>query len=277
MDTLTQKFEDLMMCKYPPHPRWDTLSKFYDKYLQSKEEDILIPKKIHQIWLGGEIPDEVLQLGSKLVLLNPNWEYKLWTDEDVKNYHLIKRDLFNSMDNYGFKSDILRFEILNNEGGIYLDTDFEAVKAFDEILGGVEFFAGVGRVDIPHIYNSIMGSIPNHPLIDLLVNKLGDDKTLDGVCEDYSTSKTEIFTITGPHYLGHVAFNYMISNPESKVVVFPAEYFFPFPADYRFALWTEGKNKYRNLIHSFNTPNTTVIHLWESSWQIQRKLYKCKE
>ena len=52
-------------------------------------------KIIHQIWLGGEIPKRYSSYIEKLKKINPNWEYKLWTDKDIDIFGLKNIKLFN--------------------------------------------------------------------------------------------------------------------------------------------------------------------------------------
>ena len=86
-----------------------------------------IPKIVHQIWLGGPVPEVYQAWMSSWLALN-GWEYKLWTDEELKTFHLHNKDLFDMAKNFGEKSDILRLEILFQYGGGYVDTDFECLR-----------------------------------------------------------------------------------------------------------------------------------------------------
>ena len=51
-----------------------------------------IPKIIHQIWIGNrQIPKELQKYQLTWKKENPDWEYKLWTNEEVKNYSFLNR------------------------------------------------------------------------------------------------------------------------------------------------------------------------------------------
>ena len=43
---------------------------------------------------------------------NSDYELFFWNDENTKKLNLINRELFDSIENKGSKSDILRYEIL---------------------------------------------------------------------------------------------------------------------------------------------------------------------
>ena len=65
------------------------------------------------------------------------------TDNNINDVVLTNRIIYDSITNLGQKSDYLRYHILNQFGGIYVDTDFECLKSFDS-LSYVDFLVGVG-------------------------------------------------------------------------------------------------------------------------------------
>ncbi len=83
----------------------------------------LIPKIIHQIWIGPEIPKKFNSMMASWKRLNPNWEYKLWTNADIASFPMANREQFERAENLGMKSDIWRYEILKLYGGVYVDVD----------------------------------------------------------------------------------------------------------------------------------------------------------
>jgi inositol phosphorylceramide mannosyltransferase catalytic subunit len=64
-------------------------------------------------------------------------------------------------------SDILRYEIVYEYGGIYVDVDFEPLKSLEAILHGVQAF--VAHESEPFICNGIFGAVPGHELTERLV------------------------------------------------------------------------------------------------------------
>ena len=125
-----------------------------------------IPKIIHQIWLGSELPERYKNLAEGWKKYHPDWEYRLWTDKDVETFDMHNRDLFEKTTNYGGKSDIWRCEILYQHGGLYIDTDFECLKNFDMLNENFEFYCGVEPLAVKIILgNAIIASIPGHPIL----------------------------------------------------------------------------------------------------------------
>jgi hypothetical protein len=97
---------------------------------------VLIPKIIHQVNIGNRIlNDTELNWQNTWKTLNPEWDFILWDDLHVtRNLHITHPDIYNRCENYSEKSDILRFEILYQFGGLYIDTDFECLKPIDNLM-----------------------------------------------------------------------------------------------------------------------------------------------
>ncbi len=94
-----------------------------------------IPKVIHYCWFGNsEIPDEFKQYMESWKKFCPDYEIKEWNES---NYDITKnrymKDAYDQK-KWGFVPDYARLDIIYNEGGIYLDTDIEIIKSFDELL-----------------------------------------------------------------------------------------------------------------------------------------------
>lgn len=102
----------------------------------------MIPKIIHYCWFGrGEMPELAEKCIASWHKYMPDWEYKLWNEElfDVNSVAYAKEAY--EAKKYAFVSDYVRLWALNNEGGVYLDTDVEVFKPFDDLLG-IDAFAG---------------------------------------------------------------------------------------------------------------------------------------
>jgi len=97
----------------------------------------MIPKKIHQIHLGGKpLPRQETKWRETWPQHNPDWEMILWDDEKISTLHVSHPDILERCKNYSEMSDILRFEILYQYGGLYIDTDFECLQPIDPIFTG---------------------------------------------------------------------------------------------------------------------------------------------
>lgn len=150
--------------------------------------NLLIPRVFHQIWLGTKPIPEPFQKWSKFWLsLNPGWKLELWTDQHLPN--IINKKEFDAADKMAAKSDILRYELIAQFGGIYIDSDFEPLKPIEELLTGVNAFYGDERPDTP--CNAILGCTPNDPFFTHLVKNLPESFAGPG----------DIVDKTGPRFL----------------------------------------------------------------------------
>jgi len=250
------EFKMLMVNSIKKNPIWNKLEENFNKYYLEKENAVNIPKIIHQVWLGGEFPDKYKRLRDTWILNNTDWEYKLWTDKDVDEFKLENIEQFNKIKNLGSKSDIFRYEILYRYGGLYIDTDFECLKSFNDLLY-LDLFTGTGHVDIPEVFNGLIGCKPNHKLLRKLID---DIKVI-------STSNFDrILELTGPKYFSDKLFEYIYNNPDDKIVVFPTVFFYAFPALYRASVRNDTDQSQR-FIKQFCTKDSYCVHMWYTSWQ----------
>ena len=90
-------FKNQMVNTINNDSRWLLLEKLYNKHRNRTDFTEIIPKTIHQIWLGSEFPSKYDELRNKMMSINSIWEYKLWTDKDVDEFGL---------KNYLYKYDI---------------------------------------------------------------------------------------------------------------------------------------------------------------------------
>lgn len=102
---------------------------------------MIIPKKIHYIWVGGkELPEEFKKNIQTWKKYNPDYEIIEWNEN---NYDCKKCDYSREAIEskaFAFFPNFARLDIIYNEGGIYLDTDVEALRSFDDLLCDKAFF-----------------------------------------------------------------------------------------------------------------------------------------
>lgn len=206
----------------------------------------LIPKKIHQIWLGSPLPDEYRDYARTWQLLHPTWEYRLWTDKDLAMYPLRNRALYDRSTNYGEKADIARYEILYNEGGVYVDTDYECLKPLDALHHAYEFYIGIQPLDTSAVQLGIgiIGSSPRHPILHRAIQQLSpqSEKTRQIVAKTGPLFFTQIFCEMAPHLLG-------------PIIAFPASYFYP-----------RGYYQTKEEKAQWLKPESFAVHHWAGSW-----------
>lgn len=132
-------------------------------------------KKVHAIWLGNRMPplahaclDDWRKMG---------FEFKLWTDTDESILEMIdscsfskecyKRKLF------AFVSDYLRLKILQQHGGLYLDTDVTIRKDPFPLFSEKKFVAGYESANM--LGTAAIYAEPDSVILDRLINFYEND------------------------------------------------------------------------------------------------------
>ena len=233
---------------------WKLLKTIYDKY-DENNISIKIPKIIHQIWLGGKLPEKYEKLTKTWKDKNPDWQYFLWTDDNISELNIINKDKFLKANNPGMKSDILRYEVLYQYGGIYVDTDFQCLSSFDKFLN-LDFFTGIAYNTTVELYIGLIGCIPKHKIIEDCI--LNMKSVREGNWE-------EIFNSTGTYYFTRNFINNITENSEN-IVAFPPSYFYPFPNNMRRSDLNGFDNNDLEKLHSYIKEESCAIHWWHVSW-----------
>ena len=116
----------------------------------------MIPRIIHLCWLSGDpYPEPIKKCIESMYEKLPNYEIKIWTREnfDLDSVQWV-REAFEAK-KYAYAADYIRFWTLYNYGGIYLDSDVEVLKTFDDFLNHKSFF-GFEYINIPEA--AVMGA-----------------------------------------------------------------------------------------------------------------------
>ena len=182
-----------------------------------------IPKILHQIWIGPNKPPwKWINSFRKLFRDKfPGWKYYLWNDREVSKLNLTNRWEYCSEKTYHGKSDILRYELLDKYGGIYIDADSEWLglnlgELIDKTNYTGFFVAKEGRTSKDGLANGVIGTSKNNPIIRYVVGRVS--KHYFG-CKNHLPSPPPAYT-TGPYLLDQVLYKF-------NVTIFPYYYFYP--------------------------------------------------
>lgn len=121
----------------------------------------MIPRKIHYCWFGrGEMPELAKNCIASWHKYMPDYEYKLWNEDnfDVSSNAYTKEAY--EAKKFAFVSDYVRLWALCQEGGVYLDTDVEAFRPFDDLLIQKAFAGFEGSKYLP-VGTCVMASQAN--------------------------------------------------------------------------------------------------------------------
>jgi mannosyltransferase OCH1-like enzyme len=84
--------------------------------------------KVHQIWIGPKTRPDIWMNTVKAFAEKYNHEYIVWDDKKVSELTMINKVWYDRELTYNGKSDILRYELLNQFGGVYIDADMVIVN-----------------------------------------------------------------------------------------------------------------------------------------------------
>lgn len=220
----------------------------------------MIPKIIHLCWFSNDAYPKVISKclatwdkylkGYEIMLWNfdrfPKGKSK-WVDEAFENKK------------YAFAADYIRAYALYNYGGIYLDSDVEVLKNFDEFLD-LPYILG-RESDSGQIEAAVMGSEKGNPMFKELLdyydnrNFIMEDGTFD--TRPLPGIMMEIIAKYGkPVNIDSVS---KFGNEDGTLYIFNADYFSP--------------------LHIINlrlelTPNSVTIHHFAGTWTSKTHQFK---
>ena len=167
----------------------------------------MIPKIIHYVWVGQK---PLTPLAKRCIAswqqYLPEYESKLWNEENSPMDHHYVQHMY-AAGRWAFVSDYIRFWALEREGGIYLDTDTEVLKSFDDLLEHSAFF---GKTKDGITAAGVIGAVPHHQAIKDIVAVYDADTT-------YSIERTSPRTVT----------DVLTKNDYRDVTVYDYQYFNP--------------------------------------------------
>ncbi len=217
-----------------------------------------IPKIIHQIWVGPhQFPKEAKAWQETWLKLHPDWEYKLWTNEDVEMLDFENKEYYNQATNWGEKADILRYEILYRFGGVYVDVDEMCLKSLDVLHHTCDFYTAVHQVRLLdannnklRINNAVIAAVPGHPILQHAVEEIKNNR-----------KHHDLLFRAGPDFFTKVIAQKLGDslNQGNVDVVFPANYFYP-SAD------RKSGHTIKPGVQIRIKPETLAVHYYTSYW-----------
>tara|TARA_R110001592_G_scaffold321636_1_gene600223 strand:- start:6647 stop:10270 length:3624 start_codon:yes stop_codon:yes gene_type:complete len=214
-----------------------------------------IPKIIHQIHLGNKpLSDEELFWQDSWKKHHPDWEYILWDDERVSTLKMENEKAFVACKNFSEQSDVLRFELLNQFGGLYVDTDFECLKNVENFFMEKDFV--ICKQTKNSLCGAFMACIPGHPFIKKLIEDLPARMVTHGH-KDFGLATAAIKY--GPEY---------INDTLGVGIGMEPYYVYPY-------LWFENHRRSENFRET--SPESYAVHHWAGTSMFVDKanFYKC--
>ena len=185
----------------------------------------MVPKIIHYCWFGrGSMPQLAIDCIESWHKYMPDWEYKLWNEDNFDvNCNQYVKEAYEAR-KFAFVTDYVRLYALKTDGGVYMDTDVEVLKAYDDTLMSLPAFTGYeGSKNMPPVTGT-MASEPNGEWVAEQLayyddaNFLNPDGTLNLTSNTVTISRI-------------MAQNGFVPNGKYQIYkdlhIFPCEYFCP--------------------------------------------------
>ena len=205
----------------------------------------MIPKVFHRVWLKQRdddvIPDRFEGYWERLKELHPGWGFHTWYTFDLD--WMGTKPVYDQATTDAGRADVVRFLVMWHVGGIYVDTDYEPLKAFDPLLEEDSPFAGLENTHL--ICPTVLGGPPNHEAYEAVL------KLMPRWSRKFPPSKPNLQT--GPRLLEQ-AWRF-----RRDVRVFPQTTFYPVG-------WWE-----RDRLGGSYPPESYGVHHWTQSWDPRGK------
>ena len=188
-----------------------------------------IPRIIHHVYAGSEVPDDMAATMRTVTDMNPDWSYMFWNADTIPLLGVTYDYLLERYKKPVHVSDVVRLLAVQKYGGVYVDCDVLAVKPMDPLCqydAVAAFHDGSGQ-----ICPAVFGAEPDHPWINWQVEHAAE----------YSAPDTP----------WNVAL--MTAAPRDGLTLVPTAWFYPW-------LWDTPKEDRKN------HPDTMLVHLWKGSW-----------
>jgi len=185
----------------------------------------MIPPIIHQTWKTEVIPDWAKAWHKSWKTHNPDFQFKLWTDQDnralVAQYAPWFLPTYDGFPVHIQRVDAVRYLILYLYGGVYADLDFECFRNISRFLKHDLVLSYSSN--IPYITNAIMMSKPRHPFWIKLLKAIKDAPPKRWIeLESYYVLRS-----TGPVMVDRVMRRTGVIDWKGTLIL-SKKYFFPF-------------------------------------------------
>lgn len=138
-----------------------------------------------------------------------DYEKRRWDESNLPQEvmgHPYVRAMFQKR-KWAFVSDYIRFWVLEREGGVYLDTDTEVLKSFDDLLNHGAF---LGKTKDGFTAAGVIGALPHHQVIQDVLKVYNEDREFD----TYRTSPRTVTKVLEEGAYADVAiYDYQYFNP----------------------------------------------------------------
>lgn len=172
----------------------------------------MIPKIIHQLWIG-DLPPPIYMMNTWKDK-NQNYKYIYWNNEKIKHFIFENQSRINEMKELNGKTYIMMYEILFKYGGIFQEADSFCINKLDDYLLENDMFVTYeNEIEKPGLIAcKTIGSIPGHPLLKQMIDHI---------------KKTDVKNEQPWITVGAKSITEMIKNIDVKIMIYPSYCFIP--------------------------------------------------
>lgn len=134
----------------------------------------MIPHKLHVIWIGDETKTPWGNIDSWRDK-HPDWEFKLWNNTDLEAYEWQRRDMIDEYlkyKNYPAVADVMRYQILLDQGGFVAPADSVCLHNIEPLLNCEALGIYENEKVRPGLISPLYASTPNHALPKTLLDEM---------------------------------------------------------------------------------------------------------
>lgn len=148
-----------------------------------------LPKIVHQIHLGGDMSCQVRQWVESIACWNLSWSHIIWDEGMLRAVGLYDIDALRAKCGHSWASitNLIRLQIIERFGGVYLDTDFECIESLAPLLKYEAFTAAQdGEGASTRYCNAAFGARAGHPWIRYQIELANDYACADAAWGVYA-------------------------------------------------------------------------------------------
>lgn len=218
-----------------------------------------LPNKIiHYCWFGGnplsELTKKCIESWKKYL---PDFEIKEWneTNFDTNQCEFVKQAY--EQKKWAFVSDYTRFKVLEEHGGLYLDTDMEITA---DIAKYLEHELFLGQEDSKLINAAVVWSKEKNNIhIENIVKSYEMKEEFNATGDLYKESVPQVLTTYFKEYGFDKEKDEIQIFDNNNVYIYPMEYFYPLSYDHQ---------------HNKFTKDSCMIHHFDATWISKMEKFK---
>lgn len=182
----------------------------------------MVPKIIHYAWFGSPLPIVIRKRVQDWKKVLPGWKFVLWNESnyDLKKFNFTKK--MYEQGKLGYVADELRYDVLNQYGGFYLDTDIiikKDLKCFlsKRMVWGFQYDNS--------ILTSMIGSEPNQKILTNILDVYEGKRIPELQEQSFHMTSNPFVTKILKYEFPNFKCNGKKQELESGIVVYPRDYF----------------------------------------------------